>query len=162
MSWNIFGSVCGEADHDLRYAGEVSQFPISGNPIRLAKDKTKNFNLWKMRDLNHMWATQLSCTEGYPLTCGVCKWRFSWSWVGIRSFKNFMWWNKYRKFAWFRSFTGCGGINEKEKIAVLLQLQCGRKTSHIFLKMRFQMCYSVLFVCKTHMDLGVHFIGKPN
>ena len=29
-------------------------FPISGNPIRLAKDKTKNFNLWKMRDLNHM------------------------------------------------------------------------------------------------------------
>ena len=56
MSWNIFGSVCGEADHDLRYADEVSQFPISGNPIRLAKDKTKNFNLWKMRDLNHMWA----------------------------------------------------------------------------------------------------------
>ena len=41
MSWNIFGSVCGEADHDLRYADEVSQFPISGNPIRLAKDKQK-------------------------------------------------------------------------------------------------------------------------
>lgn len=124
MSWNIFGSVCGEADHDLRYAGEVSQFPISGNPIRLAKDKTKNFNLWKMRDLNHIWATQLSCTEGYPLTCGVCKWRFSWSWVGIRSFKNFMWWNYYRKFAWL--------INEKEKTAVLFNYIVGVKRPTFF------------------------------
>ena len=49
MSWNIFGSVCGEADHDLRYADEVSQFPISGNPIRLAKDKKKSQSLENAR-----------------------------------------------------------------------------------------------------------------
>ena len=145
MSWNIFGSVCGEADHDLRYADEVSQFSISGNPIRLAKDKTKNFNLWKMRDLNHIRAKQLSCTEGYPLTCDVCKWRFflilSWNTI-IQKFYVVKLIQKICLVSFFYWVI----INEKEKIAVLLQLQCGRKTSHIFLKMRFQMCYSALFV----------------
>ena len=44
MSWNIFSSVCGKVDYNLRYADDVSQFPIPRNPISLVKDK-KNHNL---------------------------------------------------------------------------------------------------------------------
>ena len=104
-----------------------------------------------MRDLNHIRAKQLSCTEGYPLTCDVCKWRFSWSWVGIRSFKNFYVVKLIQKIC-LVSFFYWVIINEKEKTAVLFNYIVGVKRPTFFWR-----CVSrcVILCCSFTKDIWI-------